>query len=191
MARPNRTRELIIDAAVTLAADQGISSTSMDAIAEQAGVAKGSLYYNFASKDELYSAVFTHMRERIESALAEAREADSQEGSPAARATRALVDVFFEAPNAARLAIIELIRTDRAWADNARALRTTLVAEFSRAIRASKPNLDREFDADTAAVALLGAVLMSSLDCIAFRAEASKTGLIASLKHLAEHGLAH
>ncbi|MFD2675263.1 TetR/AcrR family transcriptional regulator [Gulosibacter bifidus] len=190
MARPNRSRELIFSAAVELAANQGISATTMDAIAEQAGVAKGSLYYNFASKDELYSAVFANMREQLLEALAQARTATDDAHTPAARAIHAIVGAFFENPNAARLAIVELIRTDRAWADDARSLRTTLVAEFAEAIRATKPDLARDFDVDAAAVALLGAVLMSSLDSIAFRTDTSKATLIASIEHLARHWLA-
>lgn len=190
MARPNRTRQLILDSAVDLAASQGISSTSMDAIAEHAGVAKGSLYYNFASKDELYSAVFTNMRERIEAALDHANAADTETLTPAARAIRAIVDAFFENPNAARLAIVELIRTDRAWADDARALRGTLIAEFAQAIRDTKPVLARDFDVNAAAVALLGAVMMSTLDSLAFRTNTSKAALIASLEDIARHWLA-
>lgn len=192
MARPNRSRERILQAAVDLAANQGISSTSMDAIAEHAGVAKGSLYYNFASKDELYTAVFALMHERLAAALETARRDAEADGapSPAALAIRAMVNAFFENPNAARLAIVELIRTDRSWADDASALRTTLVTEFAQAIRATKPEIAGDFDTNDAAVALLGAVLMSSLDSFAFRANTSKTELIASLEHLAKRWLA-
>ena len=56
MARVN-TKQLIVDAAVAVAAQHGISGASMDQIAETAGVAKGSLYYNFASKDALFAEV--------------------------------------------------------------------------------------------------------------------------------------
>ena len=56
MARVN-TKQLIVDAAVAVAAQHGISGASMDQIAETAGVAKGSLYYNFASKDALEHAL--------------------------------------------------------------------------------------------------------------------------------------
>lgn len=191
MARPNRSRELIFTAAVDLAANQGISATTMDAIAEQAGVAKGSLYYNFASKDELYSAVFANMREQLLEALERARDHSNNDDalSPVARAIRAVVDAFFTNPNAARLAITELMRTDRAWASDARALRTELVDAFTEAITATRPDFAKQFVVEDAAVALLGAVLMSSLDSIAFRTNADRTALIASLDHLTKHWL--
>ena len=57
MARDARaTREQIIQAADALFYGEGIRSASMDAIAAKAGVTKRTLYYHFASKDDLIGA---------------------------------------------------------------------------------------------------------------------------------------
>lgn len=57
MPRDSRqTRDRITKAAASLFYDQGIRSASVDAIAEHAGVTKRTLYYHFASKDELVEA---------------------------------------------------------------------------------------------------------------------------------------
>src|SRR5579871_3112811 len=50
------TREQIIEAANALFYGEGIRSTSLDAIAAKAGVTKRTLYYHFASKDDLIAA---------------------------------------------------------------------------------------------------------------------------------------
>ena len=47
VARRQGTREAIMDAATELFAARGVTSTSIDDIAERAGIAKGSIYYNF------------------------------------------------------------------------------------------------------------------------------------------------
>lgn len=47
------SREKILEAARQLFAEQGFGETSVDGIAEKAGVAKGTIYTHFASKDEL------------------------------------------------------------------------------------------------------------------------------------------
>ncbi|MFE7147761.1 TetR/AcrR family transcriptional regulator, partial [Streptomyces albidoflavus] len=52
--RRNATRQRLYDAAVTLIAAQGFSATTVEEIAERAGVAKGTVYYNFAGKSELF-----------------------------------------------------------------------------------------------------------------------------------------
>ncbi|MDD0857361.1 helix-turn-helix domain containing protein [Arthrobacter alpinus] len=49
----------MLTAALELGALHGISGTTMDEVAERAGVAKGSVYYNFASKDKLFEELLT------------------------------------------------------------------------------------------------------------------------------------
>ncbi len=50
------TRERIITAASKLFYGEGIRSVSVDAVAEKAGLTKRTLYYHFASKDDLIAA---------------------------------------------------------------------------------------------------------------------------------------
>jgi len=52
------TRDRIVDAAVRLFAESGTSATSMRDLAEAAGVTVPGLYYHFASKAELITAVY-------------------------------------------------------------------------------------------------------------------------------------
>ena len=52
----NTTRERIVAAASKLFYGQGIRAVSVDAVAEKAGLTKRTLYYHFASKDDLIAA---------------------------------------------------------------------------------------------------------------------------------------
>jgi TetR/AcrR family transcriptional repressor of nem operon len=54
------TRERIVLAAARLAHQQGFNATSLDAVAQAAGVNRGSLYYFFRSKKNLALAVIAH-----------------------------------------------------------------------------------------------------------------------------------
>jgi AcrR family transcriptional regulator len=57
MPRPSAdTRARIVSAAAKLFYEEGIKSVSVDAVAEKAGVTKRTLYYHFASKDDLIAA---------------------------------------------------------------------------------------------------------------------------------------
>ncbi|MFV2120617.1 TetR/AcrR family transcriptional regulator, partial [Streptomyces sp. Act-28] len=58
--RRQATRTRLYEAAVTLIAEQGFSATTVDEIAERAGVAKGTVYYNFKSKTELFEELLRH-----------------------------------------------------------------------------------------------------------------------------------
>lgn len=59
--RQRPARERLLRAAADLFYAQGIAATGIDAVTAQAGVARKSLYNNFASKDEL---VLTYLTER-------------------------------------------------------------------------------------------------------------------------------
>jgi AcrR family transcriptional regulator len=52
-----RTREKLLDSAADLLQGRGIQSVSLDEVAAHAGVTKGAIYGNFASKDDLVFAV--------------------------------------------------------------------------------------------------------------------------------------
>jgi AcrR family transcriptional regulator len=58
------TRALILAAALKLFAKRGFTSTSVDEIAQQAGITKGAVYWHFGSKEDLFSAILDRVRER-------------------------------------------------------------------------------------------------------------------------------
>ncbi len=51
--------KVILEAASCLFLSKGLNATSMNAVAEKAGVSKQTLYSHFKGKDDLYSAVIT------------------------------------------------------------------------------------------------------------------------------------
>src|SRR5215204_2643592 len=66
MAAADR-RAAILDAARSAFADRGYHETSLDSVAERAGVSKALLYEHFGSKRELYVAMLEmHVHELVE-----------------------------------------------------------------------------------------------------------------------------
>lgn len=55
----NGKRQQILEAAVKVFEERGYSDATVDSVAAEAGVAKGSVYNYFSSKQDLYTAVFT------------------------------------------------------------------------------------------------------------------------------------
>jgi AcrR family transcriptional regulator len=66
--RKARTRSELLDAAERLFSEQGFHATSVDAVADGAGYTKGAVYSNFASKEDLFLAVYER---RVDAAVAE------------------------------------------------------------------------------------------------------------------------
>ena len=64
------TRERILDVALDLFTDQGFDGTSMREIAERLQITKPSIYYHFASKEDILLALHMRQHEFAKAALA-------------------------------------------------------------------------------------------------------------------------
>lgn len=64
MSRPksDNKRKAILDAAQRVIAERGVGNSPTSAISKAAGVAEGSLFTYFASKDELLNELYLEMR---------------------------------------------------------------------------------------------------------------------------------
>src|ERR1700720_3971827 len=68
-ARRGESRSAIIDAAERLFLERGFGSVSMDELAEAAGVARRTLYNQFASKEEIFRAMLLRVSGQLERAF--------------------------------------------------------------------------------------------------------------------------
>src|ERR671918_1624832 len=62
---PERRRPEVLDAALKLFLESGYDGTSMQAVADEAGVTKPVVYACFNSKDQLFRALLAREEERI------------------------------------------------------------------------------------------------------------------------------
>lgn len=129
-----RTRAAVIDGAVRAVEKHGARRTTMADIAMLAGVAKGTLYNHFRTKEAVYSAtVDAGIRTLGEECVTVARDDLSEALALAAErigASAALRRVAMEEP--AVLADLVTIGTDGAWASAREAVRDCLQAAAAR-----------------------------------------------------------
>jgi AcrR family transcriptional regulator len=81
---PERRRPLVLDAALGLFVERGYEGTSMDAIAEAAGVTKPVVYACFPGKAELFEALLRREEERVLGEIAGALPATGELDDPEA-----------------------------------------------------------------------------------------------------------
>jgi AcrR family transcriptional regulator len=76
------TRDRIVEVATRLFAERGYDATSIEAVLEETGASRGSLYHHFASKEALFEAAFaaveTSIGERVIAAVADASDATEE-----------------------------------------------------------------------------------------------------------------
>jgi AcrR family transcriptional regulator len=109
MSRSERTRETILESAHQLFIQQGYHGTSMRQIAQRSGVALGGLYNHFASKEEVFKAVFfeNHPYLEIVPALLDAQGDDIE--SFVGDAANRLLKSLENRPDLLNLMFIELV----------------------------------------------------------------------------------
>ncbi|HSP76401.1 MAG TPA: helix-turn-helix domain-containing protein [Cryobacterium sp.] len=180
MARATGTKRALLDATLELAATKGISGTTMDEVAERAGVAKGSLHYNFSSTDKLFEEL---LQEGV-GALAETLRAASAglHGSAALEAlVRALLDRIAADTALSKLMAAEIFRTGRTWQKTLFALRHDALAVFAEAIAEAKPRSRADETCGLMASSVFGAVLMAGLEWLVFEPERPRNEVAAAI----------
>lgn len=188
--RREATRQKLYEAAVTLIAEQGFSATTVDEIAERAGVAKGTVYYNFASKSVLFEELLRHGVGLLTASLREAAEGTARAGGSKVDALDAMVRaglVFIDRyPAFTQLYVAELWRTNRAWQSTLMVVRQEAVAVVEGVLRegVAAGEFSDEIDIQLTAAALVGMVLVAALDWKSFQPERSLDDVHAALSRL-------
>ncbi|MGW4497251.1 TetR/AcrR family transcriptional regulator [Micromonospora sp. NPDC004336] len=172
--RREDTRQRLFEAAVELIAEQGFSATTVDDIAARAGVAKGTVYYNFESKTVLFEELLRH---GIGLLTAEFRAAVA--GLPPREALAALVRAELEYIRRyrafAQLLLSEMWRTNREWQQTLRLLRGEAIEVVAETVRAGAAagDLPADLDVRTASSALFGVGLVVAVDWLVFQPDRS------------------
>lgn len=168
--RREDTRQRLFEAAVELIAEQGFSATTVDDIAERAGVAKGTVYYNFPSKTALFEELLRH---GVGLLTADFRTAVAGRAPREAVAAlvRAQLEYIQRYRSFAQLLLSEMWRTNREWQQTLRLLRAEAIDVIAGALRAGVDSGDFAPDLDVrlAASALFGVGLVVALDWLVFQ----------------------
>jgi TetR/AcrR family fatty acid metabolism transcriptional regulator len=101
-------RERILDAAERVFAQHGFFAARVSEIAKQAGVADGTIYLYFKSKDELLISLFESRMERFNQLLAEAIAGDARPTDKLLAIVRTYLGLVREQPMVAEVLTIEL-----------------------------------------------------------------------------------
>ncbi|WP_309114596.1 TetR/AcrR family transcriptional regulator [Saccharothrix sp.] len=173
--RPGRTavtKQKLFDAALRLVGERGAASVTVDEIAAEAGVAKGTVYYNFASKDALVDALLRH---GVDLLAARLRVAEGEAETD--RAMESLVDgvlgFFAEYPAFGQLLVSELWRTPGQWHGTLSLLRDDIVSIVRGQMQrlSDEGRLPEGVQVGTASAALFGTLLVIALDWQVFQPE--------------------
>jgi AcrR family transcriptional regulator len=94
-----RKQDLILDAAMELLVARGYAKTTMSDVAARAAVGRGTLYWHFASKDDLFFSLLEREVSRFDEGFASAMDVDVPSLVKLESLVRASFVLYSEAPN--------------------------------------------------------------------------------------------
>lgn len=154
-ARPaGGARQRVLDAALELFAENGVSGTSLQMIADRIGVTKAAVYHQFPSKDEIVLAVLAPGLETLQGSVEEAERLETPEARRASMLA-ALVDLTV---SHRRIAVI--LNADPAAS---RLVRSHAALDVGPRIKALMVGADPDIRSDVAGVMVGGALMMVGL----------------------------
>lgn len=101
-------RERILSSAMRIFASKGFYGAKVADIAEDAGVADGTIYLYFRSKDDILISLFEEQMERVNAELARAMDAEVKASDKLRSFVRAYMDLVARNRHAAEVITIEL-----------------------------------------------------------------------------------
>lgn len=156
----------ILEAAADVFAECGFERAKVDDIAERAGVAKGTIYYHFQGKDELFCALIADLMQRL---IARWEQAVATAPDPVERLRRRVEALSRFLLANRRFAVMLLTE---AWGNEAhqqvfRAHLRELIRVLERVLREGvQAGVFAVRDTDTAAAGLFGAVSVAVLHAV-------------------------
>lgn len=168
--RREDTRQRLYEAAVDLIAERGYSATTVEDIAERAGVAKGTVYYNFPSKTALFEELLRHGVGLLTAAFREAV-VDRTPREAVAALVRAQLEYIQRYRAFAQLLLSEMWRTNREWQQTLRLLREEALNVIAGVLQRGidEDDFPADLDVRLASSALFGVVLVVAVDWLVFQ----------------------
>jgi AcrR family transcriptional regulator len=168
--RSDATREKLFVAAVGLIGERGYHGTTVDDIVERAGVAKGTVYYHFAGKTELFQALLEDGLDKLSTAFREEVEANDDPREALRCIVHAELKFIHDYQAFSKLLMSELWRADRVWREALVLLRSHYVSCVQTVLaRGVERGLFRaDLDPQRTGSVVFGTIATAALDWLVF-----------------------
>lgn len=182
--KSDRTRAALLTAALAIISKKGYSATTVDEICKQAGIAKGSVYYYFKTKEEIGACILQEQTTQLVALLQACKRAGASRGNEASSSHEiaghrtetdarqvltamlaAFSDFAFSNPPFTHFLMRELWREERAWSATMQAREQEVIELIAQEIRLGQREgiYRKEIDVTFAAISLIGMVITNTL----------------------------
>lgn len=168
--RGEATKQKLFEATLRLSASRGLVGLTVDDIAAEAKVAKGTVYYNFGSKDGLVDALLRYgvgvLADRLRAATGDGDPMDVIESQ-----VDGALEFIAEYPGFSQILVSEMWRTPGTWHETLTLLREEIISIVREQLHRldAAGRLPDGVQIQTAAAGLFGTMLVVALDWQVFQ----------------------
>ena len=153
------TRTRILEAAVKVFATKGYHDTKVDDIVSESNTSKGSFYFYFPSKQDIFLALSDTFADLLESKITQAMEKEEHGVQQMDAALRTALGLFSQYRGLAKIALVQAVGLGAVFEEKRRALNNRLTALIqSRLERAAADGSIPPLQAEITARAWVGAL---------------------------------
>lgn len=163
----NGTRRLpIFDAAVKVFAEKGFARATVEEIAKQAGIAKGTIYYNYKGKKELFLSLLEEGIERLEAAVSREVARKDTVLAKLEALVSAQLGFFEEYRDYCKILLSEVWGLGHRWEEQVQRLRSGYFKTIQELLEKGQAEgvIRADLETETTAAAIFGAVGVAALD---------------------------
>lgn len=186
MDTEQRKRLPIFEAAIKVFSEKGFEKATVDEIAERAGIAKGTIYYNYGSKKNLFLSLIEEGIERLETAVKKEIARRNNVRTKLEALITVQLQFFDDYKNYCKVLFSEVWGPDTRWEEKAECIRSGYLSIIKDLIEAGKAEglIKKELDTDTISSALFGMIGITALERFLFEKEYSYEDILNTLKSL-------
>ncbi|KUK36064.1 MAG: Transcriptional regulator, TetR family [Thermacetogenium phaeum] len=191
MAGPLKKRLPIFEAAVAVFSEKGFAEATIEEIAQRAGIAKSTIYYNYRSKKALFLSLLEEGIERLENIVRReiARKKDIIGQLEAL--ISAQLSFLEDHKEYCKLLLSEVWGLGKRWEKQVERLRSDYINIIKDLLRKGQAEgiVRKNLEIDTAATAVFGAVTVAALNAFVFETDYCYETVLQTLKNLLFTGL--
>ena len=180
----------LLQAATAIFAEKGYKNASVDEIVERALVAKGTFYYHFKSKEDLFLSIIDTGIEKLSAEMAAKADKCHNPIQKVEAVITSQYKFFNNNHDICQMLLSEIWHTESKWKQVYVTKRDQYIKAMEQSIKNGQDNnlFDDKIDAKIAAVAIFGLVATSALDhAMSGKKVANKT--ISMITKIATNGL--
>jgi TetR/AcrR family fatty acid metabolism transcriptional regulator len=106
---PDQTRERILEAALDVFSSKGYHDSKMDEIVDQSGTSKGSIYFHFPNKEQLFLALVDQFANLLERRVTEAIQQEDEGIQRVRVALQTVLETFGKYRRPAKLLLVQAV----------------------------------------------------------------------------------